>query len=887
MISSPVREVRLRLAAAPLAALVLSSCASGTAGAVLNVPKDAVLVASTGSWTAYHRDDARTGYDPTVTGASGATTGWTSPTLDGAVYAEPLVLNGFVLAATLSGTVYALNQTDGTVAWSRNVGVPRSISGTGQCGNVDPLGILGTPVIDQTANRIYVSEILNADNLWHVFGVDLTSHNVVLNTAIPASIGTGFDWTIEQQRGALGLANGYVYVPFGGRAGDCGPYHGWVVGVPTSGSTSLAVYETPSTAEGIWAPGGVVVDDTTGNVFFATGNAIPCSGSVDSDSVIRTGPTLGAATSFFQPADWSAHWCGPDLDLGSVSPILISPSLAFTSGKFGQGFLLDPTNLGGTNGQLFPAKSPYVGADVCRGDHSSATFGSFAYAAPYLYVECEGSGMAAIHVDTVAKTFTPCDAACGSPNWFTPVATTLGPPIVAGGVVWAVSTSGGGLYGWNATSGVQVFHSAAFPSRRFSTPSEAGGTVYVGANTAIKSFDMTLASCASVSVSVSPASPQPSGSPVAITANATGCTHPNPLCQFWIQPPGGSWTIAQPYSSNAMFNWNTTGLAPGVYKYSVWARDSLSTAPYDTYIPGTAYTLTTLACTGITASAAPASPQDAGTTVTVTASASGCPNPRFEFWTMAPGGSWTIAQAYSSSASFAWNTNPPAGAWKYSVWVRDSSSTAAYDTFFPGVTYTLTTTPCPGITASASPGSPQDAGTAVTVTASASGCPNARFEFWTMSPGGSWTIAQAWSATSTFTWNTTPPAGIYKYSVWVRDRSSGAAYDTYFPGTAYTLTTTPCTAVTASAAPPSPQPAGTAITITASSTGCPNPRFEFWLMAPGGSWTIVQTWASANTFTWSTTGLTPGNYKYSVWARDASSAASYDTYFPGTGYTLT
>jgi len=146
---------------------------------------------------------------------------------------------------------------------------------------------------------------------------------------------------------------------------------------------------------------------------------------------------------------------------------------------------------------------------------------------------------------------------------------------------------------------------------------------------------------------------------------------------------------------------------------------------------------------------------------------------------------------------------------------------------------------------------------------------------------------QAYSSTATLTWNTTPPAGTYRYSVWVRDASSGTAYDTYFPGTAYTLTTTPCAGVTASAAPASPQAAGTAVTISASASGCSNARYEFWVLAPGGSWTIVQAYSSGATFNWNTAGKPAGIYRYSVWVRDASSGAAYDAFFPGTTYTLT
>jgi hypothetical protein len=93
--------------------------------------------------------------------------------------------------------------------------------------------------------------------------------------------------------------------------------------------------------------------------------------------------------------------------------------------------------------------------------------------------------------------------------------------------------------------------------------------------------------------------------------------------------------------------------------------------------------------------------------------------------------------------------------------------------------------------------------------------------------------------------------------------------------------------VTASAAPASPQAHGTTITISASTAGCTNPRYEFWILAPGGSWTIAQAYSNTATFSWNTTALAPGTYLYSVWVRDASSGASYDAYFPGTAYTLT
>src|SRR5207245_692387 len=158
--------------------------------------------------------------------------------------------------------------------------------------------------------------------------------------------------------------------------------------------------------------------------------------------------------------------------------------------------------------------------------------------------------------------------------------------------------------------------------------------------------------------------------------------------------------------SAASFNWNTSGLAGGTYRYSVWVRDASSPGTScsslgcsDTYVPGAAYTLTSVACTSVTASVTPPSPSSPGSAVAITATASGCSNPTYQFWMLAPGSStWTVAQAYSSSATFNWTTTGlPPGTYRYSVWVRDagspgttSTSLGSFDAFVPGTAYTLT-----------------------------------------------------------------------------------------------------------------------------------------------------------------------------------------------------
>src|SRR5260370_32724672 len=135
---------------------------------------------------------------------------------------------------------------------------------------------------------------------------------------------------------------------------------------------------------------------------------------------------------------------------------------------------------------------------------------------------------------------------------------------------------------------------------------------------------------------------------------------------------------------------------------------------------------------------------------------------------------------------------------------------------------------------------------------------------------------------------------MYLYRVWVRDASSTAGVDAYFPGTAYTLRAQPCTSVTESAAPASPQVAGTAVIFSAVASGCTHPLYQFWILAPGShTWTIVQAYSTSATFNWTTTGLPAGTYRFSVWVRDASSSGvscnslgCNDT-FVGINYSLT
>ncbi|HXJ28417.1 MAG TPA: PQQ-binding-like beta-propeller repeat protein, partial [Streptosporangiaceae bacterium] len=95
-------------------------------------------------WPTYGRDFARSGVAAGVARPGPLTVSWRAH-LDGAVYGQPLLVGTLVIAATENDSVYGLDQATGKVTWRTHVGTPVPLSDL-PCGNIDPLGITGTPV---------------------------------------------------------------------------------------------------------------------------------------------------------------------------------------------------------------------------------------------------------------------------------------------------------------------------------------------------------------------------------------------------------------------------------------------------------------------------------------------------------------------------------------------------------------------------------------------------------------------------------------------------------------------------------------------------------------------------------------------------------------------
>jgi len=412
-------------------------------------------------WPAYHGNAARTGVDTVDRRMLPIKQAWRAR-LDGKVYGQPLVWAGRVLAATENDTVYALDGHDGHVLWSRHLGTPvRNVVAQVGCGNIDPLGITSTPVIDTSTHRMFVvAAIQDANKVIHhqLVGLDVLSGAVrVSANADPGGVQNPL---YIQQRAALALGNGRVYVGYGGYAGDCGPYHGWLVSLTEAGRTKLAFDVTPHSGAGaIWAPGGPAVD-AHGNVYVATGNpnAVPATGDYG-ESVLKFGPTLHLLHNF------SRSNAIDDQDLGSVGPALLASDMLFQIGKQHVGYLLRTTDL-----------SRLQSLTVCSGE----AFGGTAFNGAHLYVPCR-EHIREVNINTAGHSM--------SLGWAGPPTTSAGPPILAAGILWSIDTANARLYGLNPSTGKAVTTMTLPSVPHFASPSAALGLLLIGTDTGVTALD--------------------------------------------------------------------------------------------------------------------------------------------------------------------------------------------------------------------------------------------------------------------------------------------------------------------------------------------------------------------------------------------------------------
>lgn len=497
--------------------------ASGTSGA----GSTGTPASGSASVLEYHKNPSRDGHyvDAAFTREAAAKIHKDSAftaMVTGPTYAQPLYFEGgangkdIVIVATESNEVSAFDAMSGAMVWRTMVAsAGPGGGGPGGCslGNITPLGVTGTPVIDAASRTLFL-DAMSTGGKHQIYALSVDDGKV--KSGWPVDVSTlkagslAFNSPAQNQRGALAIVNGIVYVPYGGHYGDCGDYHGWVVGVPVNDPKAALAWATRGSAGGVWAPSGVASDGMA--VWIATGNTMaqPAGGSFpsfsspgtwsDGEAIIRLPGDLNFKADtkdFFAAENWAAL-DNMDSDVGGSGVVLFdvpgaTPSkLAIALGKDGSAYLANRDNLGGMGGQ--------VGKPI-KVSSEAIMQAAVAYNTPtgtFVTMRARGSmcsgGNGALTSIKISAASPPAISGgwCGG-------ASSTGSPIVtttdgmSNSIVWYVA--GTKLIGLNGETGAEVFNGGAAgdavtSANKWQTPIVAKGRLYYASSNQLHAFTL-------------------------------------------------------------------------------------------------------------------------------------------------------------------------------------------------------------------------------------------------------------------------------------------------------------------------------------------------------------------------------------------------------------
>src|SRR5581483_5073305 len=173
--------------------------------------------------------------------------------VDDQIYSQPLVVSNVdiggvkhnvVYITTVHNSVYAYDADDASRTapyWHVNFGPP--VSGHFTCHDFSGnYSIVGTPVIDKGANTMYVVDQTGSAFTHHLHALDISTGAEKAGSPVTVNISN----QLQNQRPALLLANGNVYVGFGSHC-DQGSYHGILIAYNASSLSEVARWNsTPS-----------------------------------------------------------------------------------------------------------------------------------------------------------------------------------------------------------------------------------------------------------------------------------------------------------------------------------------------------------------------------------------------------------------------------------------------------------------------------------------------------------------------------------------------------------------------------------------------------------------------------------------------------------------
>jgi hypothetical protein len=425
----------------------------------------------------------------------------------GNMYASPLYVKdgpggkGVFFAVSADNQVAALDETTGATVWSKSLGASPGKGGQA-CGfGNDPVGILSTPVIDAATRTIYVAVATGTSAVERHEIHALSIEDGAPKAGWPVNVNnlksgsTSFNAPFQNQRSALSLVNGTVYVGYGGYVGDCGDYRGWIVAVDAADPTKTGAWASLGKGDAIWAAGGFASDGTA--IFPVTGNNMAQASSrsaTDSEAVLRfTGLAAlerNDQNQFF-PTSWKSMDTA-DADLGGTNTMLITvpgatpETMLVAIAKDGHFYLVNPANLGGEGGHV-------VDFRVATGAMAIKTVPTTYRTSKGTYVAFTTDSGAECPNNVSGRALMSVLISPGAPPtadtvWCAPGGNPSTAPIstsvdgTGDAIVWHIN--GGALRGFDGDTGEAVFSGEGSCSnvQRWTSPIAVNGRIVTGSN---------------------------------------------------------------------------------------------------------------------------------------------------------------------------------------------------------------------------------------------------------------------------------------------------------------------------------------------------------------------------------------------------------------------
>ncbi len=517
----------------PRAARLLWLCASL---AVLSAAQTSVLT--------YHNNRQRTGaniLETTLTpsNVNSSTFGrlFTQP-VDGFVHAQPLyVPNVSIPGLGVHNVVYVATMNDSVYAFDADNRAGSNAKPLWKVSFVDPLtgittipaadiacsdlisprvGIMSTPVIDLVGGTLYVVARTKESGQYvqrlHALDITTGAEKFGGPTVIAATVtGTGigsvngqitFDPKVQNQRAALLLQNGLVYIAWGSHC-DQGAFHGWLMGYDYKQLVQRVVWmTTPNGIDGsIWESGSGPAADTT-SVYIPVAN-----GTFDADtggndygqSIVKlSAPNLGVLS----VEDYFTPYNGPNLnkgdwDIGSGGSLLLPDQplgphlhLMVQGDKKGNIYLVDRDHMG----QYNPLNDRQIVQSLPAA--TKGMWNSPAWWSNHIYFGGSGDTLKAFALNPVKGKIAPLPTSQTTRVFNYPGTTpSVSANQTSNAIVWALDNSmfkalygNAVLYAFDATNlATELYDSSQNLVRdnpglavKFTVPTVANGKVYVG-----------------------------------------------------------------------------------------------------------------------------------------------------------------------------------------------------------------------------------------------------------------------------------------------------------------------------------------------------------------------------------------------------------------------